>query len=227
MRARSVVAGVVALGLLAAGALVVDGWARGEAEDRVAAAVTQELQVQGTPDVRIEGFPFLTQLLGGSLRDVDLTAPGVTLEGVELTDVQVRAVDVTLDEPHRAADVRAEATVPTASVQRLVQERVALDVTVDGDVLRASGDLLGIPLTAGLVPRVEDGRLLVDVQDVELGAATLRLDELPGGFAEELTGLEVPLDGLPPGIVLAEARVVPDGVQVVATGTDVVLREVP
>ncbi len=217
------VAGVVALGLVAAGALVVDTVARGEAEDRVAAAVTQRLDVDGTPDVRIEGFPFLTQLLGRSLRDVDATASGVTLDGIDLTDVDVRAADVSLEQPYRVGDVRVEATVPTASVQRLVQERVALDVTVDGDVLRATGELLGVPLAVGLVPRVAAGRLLVDVQDVELGAATLRLDELPGGIADELTGLEVPLGGLPAGVVLTDARVVPDGVRVVAVGTDVVL----
>jgi len=122
-------------------------------------------------------------------------------------------------------DLRIDATVPTASIEQVVRDTADLDVTVDGGTLRASGEVLGLTLTAGLVPRVEDGRLLVDVQDVTLGAGTLRLDQLPGNLAERLVGIEVPLDGLPPGIVLQDAQVVPDGVRVTATGVDVVLEE--
>ncbi len=219
------VAGVVALGLVGVGAWVADGWARGAAQDQAALVVTQQLAVDGTPDVRIDGFPFLTQLLARSLDDVSASAAGVTLEGVVATDVVVHAQDVSLEEPYRVGSARVEATVPASSVQQVVAERTGLAVTVevDGDVLRASGEVFGAPLTAGLVPRVDGGRLLVDVQDVTLGAAGLALDQLPGGLADRLVGLEVPLDGLPPGVVLEQAVVLPQGVRFTAVGTDVVL----
>ncbi|GIG41582.1 LmeA family phospholipid-binding protein [Cellulomonas phragmiteti] len=227
MGARAVVSTVVALGLVAAGAYVADGFARSSAEEQAAAVVTQQLDVQGTPQVRIDGFPFLPQLFARSLDDVHATADGVTLEGIAATDVTLDATDVSLDAPYRVGGVRLEATVPTSSVQQVVGARVDMDLAVDGDLLRATGELFGIPLTAGLVPRVADGRLLVDVQDVTLGAGTLRLEELPGDVAERLVGIEVPLEGLPAGIVLEQAVVVPDGVRFTATGADVVLEQLP
>lgn len=224
---RGLVAGVVALGLVGVGAYVADGFARAGAEDRAAAVLAQHLEVDGTPDVQIDGLLFLPQLLARSLDDVRASASGVALEGVEATDVVVDATDVSLDAPYRAGTVRLEGTVPTSSVQQLVAQRVQMDVVVDGEVLRASGELFGIPLTAGLVPRLADGRLQVDVQDVTLGAGELRLEELPGDVAERLVGIEVPLDGLPAGIVLEQAVVVPDGVRFTATGTDVPLEQAP
>ena len=227
MGAKGLVGGVVALVVLGAGAYVVDGYARARAEDEAVSVVTRELDVEGTPDVRIEGFPFLTQLLARSLDDVSATAAGVTLDGLPVTDVAVDARDVSLEAPHRVGSVRLEGTVPTSSVEQAVAERASLDVTVDGDVLRAAGELFGMELTAGLVPRVADGRLLVDVQDVTLGAATLQVDELPGRIGEQLVGVEVPLEGLPPGIVLEQAVVVPDGVRFTASGADVVLERAP
>ena len=227
MGVKAVVTGVVALGLVAVGAVVADGFARSSAEDTAATAIAQQLDVDGTPQVRIDGFPFLTQLAARSLDDVHATASGVTLDGLAVTDVVVDATDVTLDAPYRAGSARLEATVPASSVQQVVEARADLDVAVDGDLLRATGDLFGIPLTVGLVPRVADGRMLVDVQEVTLGAGTLRLEELPGDVAERLVGIEVPLDGLPAGVVLESAVVVPDGVRFTATGTDVALEVVP
>jgi LmeA-like phospholipid-binding len=224
---KGLVVGLVALGLVGVGAYVADGFERDKAEDSAAVLLSQRLQVDGTPDVRIDGFPFLPQLLARSLDDVHASARGVQLEGVEVTDVVVDATDVSLDQPYRVGTVRLEATVPTSTVQQLVARRVQVDVAVDGQVLRASGDVFGIPLTAGLVPRVVDGRLQVDVQDVTLGAGELRLEDLPGDVAERLVGIEVPLDGLPAGIALEQAVVVPDGVRFTASGTDVDLERLP
>ncbi|KSW29299.1 DUF2993 domain-containing protein [Cellulomonas sp. B6] len=227
MGAKGVVAGVVALGLVGVGAYVGDGLARSAAEDRAAQVVTQELRVDGTPDVRIDGFPFLTQLLGRSLDDVGATAQGVTFEGVRATDVVLDATDVSLDAPYRVGRARLEATLPPESIKRAVADRagVVVEVTVDGDVLRASGDVLGAPLTAGLVPRVEDGRLLVDLRDVTLGVGALQVDRLPDAISDRLSGFEIPLGGLPEGVRLEGVDVVHDGVRVVLGGTDVVLEQ--
>lgn len=227
MAVRGVVTGIVVLGVVAVGAYAADEFARSSAEDQAVIVLEQQLEVDGRPDVRIDGFPFLVQYLAGSLDDVHATADGVVLDGVRVTDVAVALADVSLDAPHRVGDVRVEGTVPTSSIQQVVGERTSLDVTVDGEVLRASGDLFGIRITAGLVPRVQDGELLVDVQEVTLGAGTLALDELPGGIGDRLVGMRVPLEGLPEGVVLQDAVVVPDGVRFTATGTDVVVEELP
>lgn len=228
MAARAVVGTVVAAVVVGGGLVVADVLARSVAEQDAERAVMRELEVDGTPDVRIEGFPFLTQLLARTLDDVTVTAAAVTVDGFRLTDVDASGQDVSLEAPHVAGDVRIEATVPVETVSRLVAERTGLtvDVTVDGGALRASGDLLGAQLSAGLVPRVEDGRLLVEVQDLALGARELRVEDLPGGLGERLGAVEIPVEGLPEGTALEAAQVVPDGVRVTATGADVALQEV-
>lgn len=227
--AKAVVGTVVTLVVVGAGAVVADRVALGVAEDRAREVVTQQLAVTGEPDVTIHGFPFLTQLLARELDDVDAAATGLTLEGIDATDVRVTAQGVGLTEPHTVREATLAATLPPASLERVLAERVGLDValTVDGGVLRAGGEVLGLALSAGIVPRVEDGVLLVDLADVALGERTLDVDDLPGGLGDEVTGIEVPVEGLPDGVVLTSAAVVPGGVRVTAEGTDVVLPVAP
>ncbi len=225
---RAVVGTVVTLVVVGAGAVVADRVALGVAEDRAREVVTEQLAVTGEPDVAIHGFPFLTQLLARELDDVDAAADGLTLEGVDATDVRVTARGVGLTAPHTVRSATLAATLPPESLERVLADRgLAVDLTVDAGVLRAGGDVLGLALSAGLVPRVEDGVLLVDLTDVALGERTLDLDDLPGGLGDRLTGLEVPVEGLPEGIVLTGATVVPGGVRVTAEGADVVLPEAP
>ncbi|MFC8190185.1 DUF2993 domain-containing protein [Cellulomonas sp. NPDC057328] len=226
---RAVVGTVVTLVVLGAGAVVADRVALGVAEDRAREVVTQQLAVTGDPEVAIHGFPFLTQLLAGELDDVDAAATGLTLEGVEATDVRVTAQGVGLTAPHTVRAATLAATLPPESLERVLADRagLAVDLTVDAGVLRAGGEVLGLALSAGLVPRVEDGVLLVDLTDVALGERTLDLDDLPGGLGDRVTGLEVPVEGLPEGVVLTSASVVPGGVRVTAEGADVVLPEAP
>lgn len=227
MTAKAVVATIVAIGVVGAGLVVADVAARAVAEQDAERAVMRDLDVEGTPEVRIEGFPFLTQLAARSLDDVRVTASGVTLDGLDLTDVVATGREVALEAPYRAGEVRIEATVPVATVSRLVAERtgLAVDLAVDGRALRASGDLLGAELSAGLVPRVEDGRLLVEVEDLSLGTRELRVEDLPEGIGARLASIEVPVEGLPEGVVLEGAHVVPDGVRVTAVGSHVPLEQ--
>lgn len=226
---RAVVGTVVTLVVVAAGVVVADRVALGVAEDRAREVVTEQLAVTGEPDVTIHGFPFLTQLLAQELDDVDAAADGLTLEGIDATDVRVTAQGVGLAAPHTVQAATLAATLPPASLERVVAERLDLevDLTVDGDVLRVSGEVLGLTLSAGLAPRVEDGTLLVDLVDVALGERTLDVDDLPGGLGGQVTGIEVPVEGLPEGVVLTSASVVPEGVRITAEGTDVVLPAAP
>ncbi|MBO9553631.1 DUF2993 domain-containing protein [Cellulomonas sp.] len=215
--------GLVVVVVLGAGVVVADRVAAAEAENRAVEAIEQNLDVQGTPEVSIGGFPFLTQLLRGSLRDVTGTVDGMTLDGIEATDVEVDAQDVSTTEPYTVGTGSIAATLPTASIQKIVADRSELDVqvAVDGDALTASGQVLGLTLSATLTPRVEDGKLLVDVGNLQLAGLTITVDDLPASVRGRLTDLEVPVSGLPDGLVLSSATVVPEGVRITATGTDV------
>jgi len=212
------------------GALVADRVTHATAERRVAEAIEQNLDVVGTPTVEIGGFPFLTQLLAGSVDDVTGAVDGVTLEGIDATDVTIDAQDVTTSEPYTLGSATIAATLPTASIEKIVADRSQLDiaVAVDGRALTATGTVLGLRLAANLVPRVEDGRLLVTVANVQVAGLTVSVDDLPRAIGDRLTDIEIPVSGLPEGLVLSDATVVADGVRITADGTDVVLpTEVP
>jgi hypothetical protein len=221
-----VVVGVVAVVVLAGGVVVADRVAQATAEKRVIAAVEKNLDgVVGTPTVDLGGFPFLTQLLAGSVDDVTGTVDGVTLEGIDATDVTFDAHDVSTSEQYTVGTATIAATLPTASIEQIVADRSELDIAlaVDGGTLTASGKVLGLALAADVVPRVEDGRLLVSVDNVQFAGLTVSVDDLPGAVGDRLTDIEIPVEGLPAGLVLSDATVVADGVRVTATGTDVEL----
>ncbi len=89
------------------------------AENRAQQAIEQNLDdVVGTPTVDIGGFPFLTQVLKGSLNEVSATIEGVTIEGIAATDVTVDATDVSTSEPYTAGAAEISATLPTGSVNK-------------------------------------------------------------------------------------------------------------
>ncbi|WP_026449429.1 LmeA family phospholipid-binding protein [Actinopolyspora mortivallis] len=76
---------LVVLGLLVAA----DFGAAAVAENRVATKLGDSLELGQEPEVRINGFPFLTQAARGDFRDVWLDAPGV--DAGPLSDVDVQA----------------------------------------------------------------------------------------------------------------------------------------
>jgi hypothetical protein len=221
--AAKVVGFVVVLGVLGGGAVVADRVAVGVAERRAVDAIEANLEVTGTPTVEIGGFPFLTQLLAGSLDDVTAHASAASLEGVDVTDVDVQAHGVSTSSPYSVADVVVTATLPTATLERLLAEQTGLDleVGVDGDQLVVGTSFLGLTVEGRVDPRIEAGELRIDVTRVSLAGADLDVAALPGDLPGRLSDLVVPIDGLPDGVALADVAVVPEGARLTATGTDV------
>jgi hypothetical protein len=225
MRARGVVVGVVVVGLLAAAGVVVDRIAASVTESRLAAAIVADVQVTGTPRVGVGGFPFLTQVLAGSIDRVTVHLDAVTFDGVEVDGVDVDARGVATSTPHTVDSALVTGTIPLTTLTRLVADKTGLtaQLAVDGGAFTASATLLGAPLVARLTPRVEAGVIRVDVTNVQLGAVQVAVDALPGGIGTSLRDLQIPLTGLPDGVTPTTVAVVPGGAQVTATGTHVVL----
>src|SRR3954453_3761406 len=119
--AAGVVVGVVAL--LVGGAFVADRVVASTVETRAVEAIQENLDgVVGTPKVDIGGFPFLTQVIKGSLDEVTGQVDGVTIEGIHATDVTLEARDVTTSEPYTAGTATLTATLPTASIDKIVAD---------------------------------------------------------------------------------------------------------
>jgi FlaG/FlaF family flagellin (archaellin) len=226
MGVRAVVASTVALGALVGGAYLGDRWAHSRAEDQFAQAVRTGVEgVTGDPVVHIAGFPFLTQLVAGSLDDVTIGLDSAAFSGVDLQDVDVRARGVTTSEPYRAQRAVVHGSVSTATLEALVAERTDADVdlAVDDGRLTATVEVMRGDVTAELVPAAQDGALVVDVVRVTLGGAVIDVEDLPRAVEGWLQDLTVPVERLPEGLGLTDVVVQGDGVRMTATGTDVVL----
>jgi hypothetical protein len=224
VKALAVVATVVVV--VGAGAVVVDRVLDRHAEDAIATAIEHNVDgVQGKPDVNVEGFPFLTQLASGSLKQVKGTIDAATLSGVTARDITFDGRDVSTASPHTIGDATVTATLPTASVEQLVDQRTGLSVhltSTDG-ALSATGQVLGLSLTAKVEPTVTAGQLAIDLQSVSIGGVTVPVADLPGAVANRLKDVTIPVTGLPKGLTLSGVTVVGDGVRVTATGRDVQL----
>ncbi|WP_030686727.1 DUF2993 domain-containing protein [Streptomyces sp. NRRL B-1347] len=87
---------LVALAVGAAFLVLADRWALLYAEHEAAAKLKDQLNLSAAPEVDIEGFPFLTQVLDQRLDEVEVTVPDVAADRVSLAKVSATATDVTL-----------------------------------------------------------------------------------------------------------------------------------
>ncbi|MEU0198376.1 MULTISPECIES: DUF2993 domain-containing protein [unclassified Streptomyces] len=139
---------VVGLAVLAAFTALGDRWAVLYAEHRAADTLKDRLDLAAAPEVKIGGFPFLTQLADKRLDAVKVTVPDVAADRVSLAKVSATAHDIRLDADGltsvRGAHVpRFEGDV-VLSFADLNRELGASQVTFTGegrDRVRARGTL--------------------------------------------------------------------------------------
>lgn len=215
---------MLALLVLVGGPLLADRVARGLAEDVAADAVQQQTGATGT-DVTVTGFPFLTQLIAGTLDDVRLSADALTLDGLPLTDVDVTATGVAVREPRGAEHVRVTATATTAALESLLRDRTGWDLVLraEGETLVAEGQVAGLPAAVALtVAPAGTAGLTAVVQSASLAGLTVDADVLPDGLAARLTRFGI-ADELPQGAAITGATVQPDGLRLTVELGDVTL----
>ncbi|WP_425713832.1 LmeA family phospholipid-binding protein [Georgenia sp. Z1344] len=229
---RWVLSLVIASLVIVVGLLVADRWAlmraRAEAEDAFE-SFTEELE---NPDVRLDGFPFLPQVVSGRIDRIDFEADRMVLPDVELLDVEGFMTGVGYRQPVEVAHLEASGTVPLELVQEQVAEATfdvpvlgerSFEADIDGNDLVLTTSVLGgdIHVTAEVAP-TEDGRgIHLHLDQGTLAGVSTRLSEIP------LVGSRLPLDhyveleGLPEGLILTDTTVVGDGIAVVVEGDDV------
>lgn len=221
---RRVVWIVAVLAVLVGGAAVVDSVVRVQTEDRIASEVTAIPGIETTPGVTIGGFPFLTQLAGGSLQSVRLTAPAATIEGLLLQDVVVDLTGVATQDPYTAHGATMTASTTPDAVEQVLT--VDLDLAIRGDELVAAMEVLGLPLDVVLLPRAAGREVQVDITGFRLAGVGVSADQLPPDVTALLQGLRFSLDGLPVGMTLTEVGVADGALQLRAVGSDLDLTTV-
>ena len=228
MKALLVVA-LLLLGLLVVG----DRVAVGFAEDKVATEIAAKGGLQGTPEVDITGFPFLTQAIGGRYDDVRISLTAAELGQPEGTraDIALHGVRVPLSAvlSGSVSEVPVDRIDGTATLSyALLSAQLEGDTTVtrEGPGLRITRtvELLGqtVPLTAAGTVTLDGNDLVVDVQQVA-GAGV----EVPDWLLSRATGLldlRYTVPALPFGLKLTSVAPADGGVDLGLQATDTVLK---
>ncbi|GHI06702.1 hypothetical protein AQI88_30405 [Streptomyces cellostaticus] len=216
-------------------------FAESEAADKLKA--TENLA--STPDVNIKGFPFLTQVAGGSLDDVEVgikdyqAATGTAGQTIRVDDLKadMKGVDFSGDySSATAATATGTATIaydellktakaePTQVAPGITAQVVGLSdggngkikVAVDATVL---GTKLPNPVYVLSTVTVENNRVKVHADSLPaLGGAAVAENRI-----RQITDFQQAVDRLPGGIKLDKVQAAENGVEISVKGSDVKL----
>jgi hypothetical protein len=222
--------------LLLLGLLVVaDRVAVGYAEDQVATQIAEKGGLEGTPEVDITGFPFLTQAIGGRYDDVRISLTAAELGQPEGTraDVALHGVHVPLSAvlSGSVSEVPVDRIDGTATVSyALLSAQLEGDTTLkrEGDGLRITRtvEILGqtLPLTAAGTVTLDGNDLVVDVR--QAAGAGVDVPDWLLSRATDLLDLRYTVPALPFGLRLTSVTPADDGVDLGLEATDTVLKSV-
>ncbi|MFG2513071.1 DUF2993 domain-containing protein [Streptomyces sp. NPDC048584] len=214
--------------------------AEGEAADRLKA--TENLAT--TPDVSIKGFPFLTQLAGGTLDEVEVgiedyeAGTGDGAKKIRIADLRadLHGVDFSTDFSSAVADsATGTATIAYDDLLKTAKSepgRVAPGITArvvglsDGGNGKIKVEVEATVLGTKLPKPVA---VLSSVAVVDGDTVRVKADAVPefGGVQivesslRQITDFEQRIDGLPGGIRLDKVEAAQDGVEITVKGSDV------
>lgn len=230
--------------ILAALFVVVDRvavhFAEGEAADKLKA--TENLD--DTPDVSIKGFPFLTQVAGGSLDDVEVgiktyeAATGNGGETIRIDDLKADMKGVDFSGDYSSATASTATGTATVAYDELLktakseptQVAPGITATVTGLSDGGNGKIkVAVDVKAG---STDMGKVSVlSTVTVEGDKVKVHADNLPSisglTLAEDrvrdITDFQQVIDQLPGGIKLNAVRAEKNGVEIMVKGSNVKL----
>lgn len=237
-RGRRLAVGALVSVVLLAGLLVAaDRLSASFAARRIADEVSQEVASReitaGEPDVRISGFPFLTQVLSGRYELISIELRNVDGGGVRLPQLDVEAAGVhaplrTLRSGQgeiRADQVRGTATVGYATVAALANQPGLQLSGEDGQLrVRLPVEILGQHVVLVGTAKVQvDGqriRVIVSKLDDENGALPAQARSVADRYAKRLS-VTLVLPALPFNLTVGEVTPQSQGLAITATARSV------
>lgn len=199
------------------------------AEGKVAEKIQARQGLEGSTEVSINGFPFLTQIAGKHLDDVDVTMTGIradaaaagTGERLMISEFSVELSGVELDEDYGGATAEAAEGSALIAYEALTavagHQGVTFGYGGGGKVkVTASAEVLDAPEPAEVLSTVEsEGGDTIRLHAEEIPAAGV-----PG--AEEAVRGAVDIDrqvgGLPDGVRIDMVTATEEGIVVDVTG---------
>jgi hypothetical protein len=195
------------------------------AQNTLASKIQQEQHLSQKPDVTIDGFPFLTQVVSRDFGHATVDMHGLDAQGVPISDLHANLTGVHVSSGYDAAVVdtlTATATLndtdlDAALAKQLDVGRAAISSAPDNRV-KAAYELLGVTVTATIEVTLLPGNIL------ELKAVSF------SGFLASLAppsdfDFHIPLGPLPFGLQLHDFEVLPTAIEVSATGHNVALSQ--
>jgi len=216
--------------LLTAGLYAVDRWAERRVADQVADNLQSTLGTMDPPQVRFDGFPFLTQVASRSIRQVQVVADGIgaTREGLlPVARADLLFTDVTTTDWFKtmtASHVDGSAVVDYSALHEA--SNIPVSYAGDGRIrIETTTTLFGARVVAQItgVPRLDRS------QAITLGDPTITVAgvELPDFTAQAMlrTVLKpIPVTGLPLGLTLSSVAAEPSDIRFGVVGDNVPLQ---
>lgn len=214
------------------------------AEDEVADRLKSAENLSSAPDVSIKGFPFLTQVVGGSLDDVEVgiedyqAATGDGGRTIRIDDLQADMKGVEFSGDYSSATATTATGTATIAYDELLKTakveptQIAPGVTANVVGLSDGGNgkiKVAVEATVLGTRLPEPVAVLSTVTVVDGDTVRVKADGLPKfagvNLAENrvrtITDFQQKIDGLPGGIKLDRVQAAPDGVEISVKGSDV------
>ncbi|MFJ8004531.1 LmeA family phospholipid-binding protein [Streptomyces fagopyri] len=231
--------------------VIADRVAVGFAENKAADRIKSSEGLATTPDVSIEGFPFLTQVAGGELDDVKIgikdyeasaegtkgTAGGAGTIRIDSLNAEMHGVSFNGGYSSATADsASGSATVSYAELLKAARSQptdVAPGVTAQVIGLSDGGNgKIKVEITATVLGTKLPQPVSVLSSVAVVGGNTVKVHaeglpklgvDLAEGRIRTVTDFEQKIDGLPGGIKLDKVEAASDGVDISVKGSDVKL----
>ncbi|HET9381253.1 MAG TPA: DUF2993 domain-containing protein [Streptomyces sp.] len=234
---------LIVVGILGLLFVVVDRVAVNLAEGEVGDRLRSTENLAGTPDVSINGFPFLTQLAGGELDDVEVgidtygATTGSGGEQVRIDDLTAHMKGVEFTGDYSSATAASASGTATIAYDELLKTaesepaQVAPGVTAKVVGLSDGGNgKIKVEVEATVFgTRLPEPVFVLSTVKVEGQTVRVDADALPkiGGVSlpesrvRAITDFEQRIEDLPGGIELDKVEPAKDGVEISVKGTDV------
>ncbi|MEU4798593.1 DUF2993 domain-containing protein [Streptomyces sp. NPDC023327] len=235
---------VVLGGLFVAADRLAVNFAEGEAAEKLR---TKEGLAE-EPDVSIKGFPFLTQVAGGELDEVEVGIKDYDAksgaDSIRIADLEARMKGVKFSGDYSSATAATASGTARVSYDELLKasksEPVDLPLGAQGKVIGLSdggngkikvevevskgGAKLPKPVHVLSSVRVEGDHIKVHADEIPKKLDVLGISiPLPEGMVRDVTDFDQKIDDLPAGIKLKSVEAAPDGVDMSVTGSNVSL----
>ncbi|WP_405819762.1 DUF2993 domain-containing protein [Streptomyces sp. NBC_01390] len=226
--------------------VIADRVAVGFAEDEVADRLRTNEGLTTTPDVSIKGFPFLTQVAGGELDDVEVgikdydAATGTSGQNIRIDDLNARMRGVEFSGDYSSATAATATGSATITYAELLKAAKATTGSEPTQVVP------GVTATVVGLSDGGNGKIKVTVKATVLGkelpqpvsvlstvtvagdTVNVKADSLPNlgiqladGRMRTVTDFQQKIEGLPGGIKLDSVEAAKTGVDITVKGSNV------